>query len=136
MSTFSNYLELQLLDHITRNGSFTMPATVFFGLNTASPGETGTGASSNETSGTSYARANASAIFGTPAASGAIANDAALTFAAAGSGGWGTVTHFAAYDAETVGTGNMLYFGSITSKTIAENDVVEFAIGDIDITLD
>jgi hypothetical protein len=56
-----------------------------------------------------------------------------VTFTAAG-GSWGTITHIGIHDA--LSSGNLLWHGSMTaSKTIADGDTLEFAIGNIDLTL-
>lgn len=131
--TASNFLELELLDHVLGNAAYTAPATVYISLHTADPGETG----ANETTGTSYARlAVTNNATNWPAASaGAKANGTTFTFATPGSGGWGTVTHFGIWDAAT--TGNNLFGGALAvSKVINQDDVVSFGIGDLDITAD
>lgn len=133
----SNYLENRILDHIFGGGDFTRPATVYVSLHTADPGEAGTQAT-NEVSGANYARVaitNNAANF--PAASGGLkSNGAAINFPTPGAGGWGTVTHWAIGDAAN-GAGNILVSGALSiAKTINQNDVVSFAIGDLDITCD
>ena len=129
----SNYLELEILDHILGGGDYTRPATVYISLHTADPGDTG----ASETSGTDYARAsvtNNATNF--PAASaGAKTTGAAINFATPGSGGWGTVSHFGIWDASS--GGNFLFGGALAvAKTINQGDPVSFPAGDIDITAD
>lgn len=129
----SNYLELEILDHVLGGADYTRPATVYVSLHTADPGETG----ANETSGTDYARKSVTNNdTNWPAASaGNKSNGAAITFATPGSGGWGTVTHFGIWDAST--NGNFLFGGALSvSKTINQGDVVSFGVGDVDVTAD
>lgn len=131
--TFNDYLELELLDHVFGAAAYTAPATLYVALYTAAPNDAGGG---TEVTGNNYARAavtNNATNF--PAASaGAKSNGTAITFATP-SGSWGTVTHFAILDA--VSGGNFLGWGALTaSKSPGNGDTVEFAIGDLDITLD
>jgi hypothetical protein len=56
-----------------------------------------------------------------------------VSFTAAG-GSWGTISHIGIFD--TLTSGNLLWHGSMTaSKTIADGDTLEFAIGNIDLTI-
>lgn len=129
----SNYLENALLDHVFGGGDYTRPATLYVSLHTGDPGETG----ASEATGTSYARVsvtNNNTNF--PSASGgAKSNGAIIQFATPGSGGWGTVTHVGIFDAST--SGNFICGGALSvSKTINQGDDIEFAVGDLDLTLD
>jgi hypothetical protein len=129
----SNFLELELLDHVLGNAAYTAPGTVYVALYTAAPSDAGGG---TEVSGTSYARvAVTNNSTNWPAASGgAKANGTEITFAEAG-GDWGTVVAFAILDALTAG--NFLYWADLTaSKTINSGDTAKFAVGDLDVTED
>lgn len=132
--SFSDFLELELLDHVFGNASYSAPATLYIALSTTTPVDAGS--NFTEPSGNNYSRASVTNN-GTnfpAAAAGAKANGTAITFATA-SGSWGTVTHFGIYDASSAG--NLLAWGSLgTSKSIASGDTASFAIGDLDITLD
>lgn len=133
----SNFIENEILDHLLGAAAYTAPATLYVALHTADPGEAGT-QTTNETSGTSYARAtvtNNATNF--PAASGGSkANGTAINFATPGAGGWGTVTHWSIGDAAS-GAGNILFSGALTvSKTINAGDTVSFGIGALTITAD
>lgn len=126
--SFSDYLEDAVLDHVFRNTALTSPTTVYVALYTATPSDAGGG---TEVSGGSYART--AGTFGA-ASGGAIANSSAVTFPQA-SGSWGTVTHFGIFDAQT--DGNLLAWAALdTGKAIGADDTAEFAIGDLEITLD
>lgn len=133
MGSFSDYLENELLDHITGVGAYSAPATVYVALSTADPTEDGSGLA--EPSGNNYARAevtNSGTNWDT-ASSGATANKTAITFNTA-SGDWGTITHYAVMDASS--SGNMLWYGTLTtSKTVGNGDTPKFNIGDLDLTL-
>ena len=126
MSAMSDYLELEVLDHILGTGAYTMPTTVYVGLSTGSFNDDNSG---TELTGNNYARKSIS--FGA-AASGTASNDAAVEFSAA-TGSWGTVSHFGLFDAAS--SGNLLIHGSLTaSKVIEAGDILKIAIGDMDIT--
>jgi len=129
MSALSNYAEKLLLDWLMTAGSATRPTAWYVGLFTAAPSDSGGG---TEVSGSGYARQSATFAAATSGA-GTTDNSAAVTFTAAG-GSWGTITHIGIFDALT--TGNLLWHGAMTaSKTIADGDTLEFAIGNIDLTL-
>ena len=129
MSALSNYAEKLLLDWLMTTGSATRPTAWYVGLFTAAPSDSGGG---TEVSGSGYARQSATFAAATSGA-GTTDNSAAVTFTAAG-GSWGTITHIGIFDALT--TGNLLWHGAMTaSKTIADGDTLEFAIGNIDLTL-
>lgn len=128
MAGKSDYLENKILDHVLRNTAYTSPATVYCGLYTAAPTDAGGG---TEVSGNNYSR---TAITFGAAASGAIANSAAVNFPTP-SGSWGACTHFGIFDAASAG--NLLYWGALAqTETPIANNVVSFAIGDIDVTED
>ena len=136
MGSFSDYLELEILDHILGGADYARPATVYIGLWTSALSDASTGSSAGEVSGGAYARVSVTNNnTNWPAASsGAKANGTAITFTQA-TAGWGTVTHFAILDASTAG--NILGWGALTaSKTIENGDTASFAIGDLDVTLD
>jgi len=126
--SFTDYLEDKILKHVFTNTSYTSPTTVYVGLFTVAPTDTGGG---TEITGSGYARK--SAAF-TVSGTGTLAtNSAAIEFDAA-TGSWGTIVAIAIFDALT--TGNMLAFADLTtSKTIATGDVLRIPAGDLDITL-
>jgi len=131
--SFSDYLELELLDHVFGGADYTRPATLYVGLYTAAPTDAGGG---TEVSGGSYARvAVTNNDTNWPAAAaGAKANGTAITFPTA-TGDWGTVVAFGIFDADEAG--NLLAWADLTvSKAIGSGDTASFAIGALDITLD
>lgn len=125
--SFSNYLENKVLDHVFGGVAYTAPATLYVGLFTSDPGETGSG---TEVSGGSYARQTiAFTVTGAQAS-----NTAAVEFPTA-TASWGTITYAAIYDA--LSGGNLLASGALTiSKTIDSGDVFRIPAGDFDIDLD
>jgi hypothetical protein len=129
MATFSDFLELELLDHAFGVASWTAPATVYLALiHTAQSTDAAMG---TEVTLGGYAR---EAITFGAAAAGAIANTAAVTFTASGAAYDGAIIGVAIMDAATAG--NMLAWDDIISQAVADGDSIDFAIGDIDITLD
>jgi len=124
----TDFLENAFLNHTLRNTPYTSPTTVYVGLFTAAPGETGGG---TEVAGNSYARQ--ACTFGAPSA-GTLSNSADVTFPQA-TGNWGTITHFSIFD--DVAAGNMLYYGALTtSKVINTGDQLKFATNGITVTED
>lgn len=126
--SFTDYLEDKILKHVFTNTSYTSPTTVYVGLFTVAPSDTGGG---TEVSGGSYARKSASF---TVSGTGTLAtNSAAVEFDTA-TGTWGTVVAMAIFDASTAG--NMLAWADLTtSKSISSGDVLRIPAGDLDITL-
>lgn len=129
MAALSDYAEKLLLDWMMTNGSATRPTAWYVALYTAAPSDSGGG---TEVSGNGYSRqAVTFAAASTPG--GTTSNTGAVSFTAAG-GSWGTISHIGIFD--TLTSGNLLWHGSMTaSKTIADGDTLEFAIGNIDLTI-
>lgn len=127
MSSFSDFLENELLDHVFRNAAYTSPSAVYLALYTANPTDAGGG---TEVSTGGYSR---QAITFGAASGGAIANTSAVSFTASGAS-FGTVTGVGIFDASTAG--NLLAWDAITSVAVADGDTLNFPIGDIDVTLD
>ena len=131
MGSFSDHLENELLDHVFGNGSYT-PPTIYVALSTANPLDDGSGLA--EPSGNGYSRVQTAAPDWSTASSGSIDNAASIEFSEA-TGSWGTVTHFALMDAAS--GGNMLVHGALSvSKSIDGGDTTEFAVGDMQVSLD
>ena len=126
MSSFSDYLEDAVLDHIFRNTALTSPSAVYMALYTVTPSDAGGG---TEVSGAGYSR---QAITFGAASGGAMSNTAAVSFTASG-GSFGTVVAVGIFDASSAG--NLLAWDGISSATVGDGDTIEFAIGDIDLTI-
>ena len=126
MSSFSDYTENRVLDHLFRAVASTAPATVYLALFTVAPTDAGGG---TQVTGGGYAR---QAITFGAASGGAIANTVAVSFTASGAA-YGAVVAVGIFDALTVG--NMLAWAPITSATVNDGDTLQFPIGDIDVTL-
>lgn len=126
MSSFSDYTENAVLNHLFRNVALTSPTTVYLALYTAAPTDAGGG---TQVSGAGYARQTIQ--FGAPSG-GVISNTSAVSFTATG-GNYGTVVAVGIFDALTVG--NLLAWDDITSAVINDGDTLLFPIGDITVTL-
>ncbi len=129
MAALSDYAEKLVLDWLMTGGTATRPTNWYVALYTTAPSDSGGG---TEVTGSGYARQTVAfdaATLGT----GTTSNTGAVTFTAAG-GDWGAITHIGIHDAAT--GGNLLWHGSLlASKTIADGDTLEFAIGNIDLTV-
>jgi len=141
MAAMSDYLEIELIKHIFRTGTFSKPSVLAIALCTAAPSDSSTGATITEVSATNtgYARVSANPADGTWAetsgTNGVTSNSSAITFSAA-TGDWGTITHVAILDSTTVGAGNVLFHGALsTSKTVTTGDIFSFQAGNLQITL-
>ena len=129
----SDFLELELLDHVLGNAAYTSPATLYLALFTVAPTDAGGG---TEVTGGSYARKDVAnnATNWPAAAAGAKSNGVAITFVAA-TASWGTIVAFGIFDALT--GGNLLYWATLTTnKTVDNGDTAQFAVNDLDVTED
>lgn len=133
MGSFADFLENELLDHVFGAAAYTAPVTLFIGLSTTPIADDGTGITEP---GNGYARvAVTNNLANFPAAvAGAKSNGASILFPPA-TGSWGTITDFFISDA--AGAGNILASGLISAATpVSSGETIEFAAGDLDLTLD
>lgn len=142
MSAMSDFLENKIVDQLFRGQAAPTTTTLYIGLLTAAPSDSGGG---TEVTGGSYARvavtsslanwAGTQSAGSTTASSGTggqTSNNVAITFPTP-SANWGTVTHFGIYDAAS--GGNLLFWGALTiSKTINQADTVTFPAASLSIT--
>jgi hypothetical protein len=129
MSALSNYSETLLLDWMMTTGTVTRPTAWYVALYTAAPSDSGGG---TEVSGNNYSRKSVT-FDAASSPGGTTQNSNALEFTASG-GSWGTITHIGIFDNST--GGNLLWHGGLTaSKVIGDGDTLEFAIGNIDLTV-
>ena len=121
MASMSDYLEVEIIKHIFRTGSFTKPTALYIALFTAAPSDAGGG---TEVTGGSYARVNRPPLDAnwdaTSGTNGLTANTAVITFPTP-TADWGIITHMGIFDAIT--SGNLLFHGALTaSKTVNNGD--------------
>lgn len=134
MSALSDYLEVELVKHIFRTGSFTKPTALYVALYTAAPGDTGGG---TEVTGTGYARINLAPLDAnwdaTSGTDGLTANTTTITFGTP-TANWGTITHFGIHSAVT--SGNLLFHGALNSTKIVNSGdpAPTFPAGNLTIT--
>jgi hypothetical protein len=129
MSALSDFSEKLLLDWLMTDGTATRPTAWYVALYTAAPSDSGGG---TEVSGSGYTRQSVTfAAASSPA--GTTSNTNTVSFTASG-GSWGTITHIGIFDADT--SGNLLWHGGLTaSKVVGDGDTIEFAIGNLDLTI-
>jgi hypothetical protein len=135
MGSFSDYLELELLDHVFKVGAYTQPTKLCIALckSTIAEDDTGSTLPTEVANAGAYARKQCNTW--QTAAAGATQNNIAITFVEATTN-WGTVTDFAIVDSATYAQGNMIAYGKLTTfKKIGTGDTAKFATGDIDVTL-
>jgi len=124
MGSFSDFLELKILDHIVGKTDYDKP-TCYVGLSTADPLDTGAGLA--EPVGDGYARVATAAGDWNAAAAGANSNANDIEFPQA-TGAWGTITHFALFDAAAAG--NMMAHSILTTQKVIDNgDTAKFVGG-------
>jgi hypothetical protein len=126
MGSLSDYSENKLLEHVFYS-ELTPPATLYVGLFTADPTDTGSLANEvADSNGYSRVEVTFSSSFNRT-----VANDSDLTFPAT-TGSWGDLTHWAILDSATLGSGNVLAHGSLsaTFATVTGN-TVRIAEGDL-----
>jgi hypothetical protein len=133
MGSFSDFLELEVLDHVVGNAAYTAPANLYFAAFTAAPTDAGGG---TEVSTGGYARKSMTnnATNFPAAAAGAKTNATAITFVTASGANWGTIVAIGVFDAST--TGNLLMWDDFTGVVINDGDTLEIPIGSFDVTLD
>jgi hypothetical protein len=134
MAGLVNSVEAAVLDYLFGLTTYTPASNHYIGLYTTLPAEDGSGGV--ECSGGSYARvllANNKTTW-SAASGGALSNAIVIEFPKA-TASWGTVVGFGLFLADSGGT--PIAFGSVSpSKAVEIDDILRFAIGDLDITLD
>lgn len=145
MAAMSDYLENKLIDQIFRAQTYTFPATLYVGLLTSAPSDTGGG---TEVTGGSYARVGVTGSLanwagtqgaGTTVASsgttGTTSNNNAITFPTP-TANWGVISHVGVYD-QTSG-GNLLFWAPLAvAKTVNNGDAAPYyAAGAFSVQID
>lgn len=144
MAALANFTENKLIDHTFRAIPYTAPETLYIGLLTGAPSDTGGGI---EVSGNAYARVavtsgvaawkstNGTTSGASTGTNGTTSNAAAINFPTPTPSGWGTVTHFGIFDAATAG--NLLIYAALgQSKVINPGDAVSFAVDALTFQID
>ena len=132
MSAASNYLEVEVLDHVLGKGSrnFVSPASLRVALFTTMPTDAGGG---TEVSGNDYGRQEATfAAASSPGGTATTTGD--LTFGPAIGGDFGTIQGIGIFDATT--SGNLLIFTTLASpKTVSDGDTFVISAGNLTVSL-
>lgn len=130
MSSFSDYAEAAVLDHLFGLATMTSP-TLYLAASTANPTDDASGLA--EPSGNGYARV-ATASSDWQRSSNVVDNVNEKAFPEA-TGTWGNITHLALFDAAS--GGNMIAHAALdTARSIAANETLRFPAGSITFTLD
>ena len=128
--TFSTYLSNEVLDHVLKTTSYSVPDGIHVALYSVAPTKAGGG---TEISGNNYARAQNDTW--DAAASGATENTGAIVFNSATGSDWDSAVAFGIFDTST--GGNLLMWGDLTvSKTVTVGDTAQFSAGSLDISVD
>lgn len=138
----TDYAVHSLLNLMFRNVAFTSPAgnTFLALLGAVADDQDVAVANLTEITGTDYARKEVNPNGGSSptwdlASGGTLDNGADVIFATPGAGGWSQFVSFAIVDTAS-GAGNVLAYGNdIQDQTPAQNDIVQFAAGALDLTL-
>ena len=129
MAALSDHAEKLILDWMMTAGTAARPSAWYVALYTAAPSDAGGG---TELSGSGYAR-EAVAFAAATSGTGTTSNTGVVIFTADG-GDWGSVTHMGIHDASS--GGNLIWHGALAAaKTVADGDTLEFAVGNIDLTV-
>ncbi|HLY31261.1 MAG TPA: hypothetical protein VKQ36_09540 [Ktedonobacterales bacterium] len=142
-NALSDHMEAALLNWLKGTTFPAAPTTLYVGLFTALPGDTGTTGSPADgtevTASNGYARvalttsSGWSAIGGESSTEQYITNAGAISFPAA-TGSWGTIVGYGVWDAST--SGNLIFYGTITSQAITNGMTPSHASGQINIAFD
>lgn len=132
-ASFSDYLELKVLEHITGKAELAKP-TFYLALCTTVPEDGKTGTTIAEATYTGYARKKVEAAQWGSASAGAIKNGTKLEFAECTASS-SVIKGWAGCDALTVG--NMLCWGTCTETTVSTTQTpATVAVSGLEITLD
>lgn len=142
MSSFSNYLETNIVQSTLRGVAFPVPSSVYVALFTADPTDANVTANEVTTAGvgawSDYVRVDAagggSVDSGWTVPSNGLSTNAKVVTFPANDGNSITITHLGLYTAST--GGELLYHAALVApKTLLTSDVLSFAIGSISVTV-
>ena len=132
MGSFTDTMENEILDHVTRNETWTQPAVVYSALFTVIPSDSTAGTEVTQaTSG--YTRV--ATTFST-AASGSVTNSGAVNFATVAAGATLTIVGWGLISTATFGAGTLIFWATVTSTALNVGDQATFPAGNIVITLE
>lgn len=132
MADLTNFAESKLLNHILGKAAYTMPTTVYVGLFTAAPDDTGGG---TEVSGFGYARQAITSTMSSSSNGSQSTNADIIRFGPASGADWGTITHCALFDA--LSGGNMLMWSALDASVfVGDGNAFEFDVASLVAELD
>lgn len=120
---YSSFFADAAMNAACNNTSFALASGLFLKLHIGDPGAAGTANAATHTTRTAVS-------FGV-ASGAAVANDATITIASLS--GSQDATHFTLWDNSTAG--NFIWSGTITANAYIAGDTLEFAVGDLDLTM-
>ena len=128
--SMTDFTEDAVLEHFFNNVDLASYATVWLGLFSAAPSDTGGG---TELTGNGYARIDVSGNFTVGGVATRAGNTAAIEFQASG-GDWSSATHFGVFSLVTAGT--LLFWGALTTaRQIDDGEKIVFEADDLGFTL-
>jgi hypothetical protein len=132
--SFTNYLESVILDEVFGGVNYTPPATIYVGLSSTAPNETGTGITEPTGGYARVAVTNNATNWPATGTDGTKSNGTVISFPQA-TADWGAaVTHFFLSDSLS---GGVLAYGALgVAKTIGTGDTASFGVGSLTISLD
>jgi len=132
MGSFSDAIELEILDHVFKVGAYTAATNLYVALCTSTVLDSNTGTTiAGEVSGGAYARKKCNTW--ETATGGSLTNAIVLTFEQA-TADWGTITHFAVCDHSS--TGAIIVHGAVnTAKNVGSGDTAKYATNSIKVSL-
>lgn len=128
----------KVLDYLIEGTSVSGAGSLYIGLFTADPGDSGTPSNEVSTTNTNYARIALADKFTVDPTGRTATSNADITFATTGSSGYGAVTHIAILNNATAGNttaGTVLFHTSISSVTVSAGDQAKISSGNLSITL-
>lgn len=137
----SNFTKNKVLDEVTGRSSTMDLGTIYLGLSTTQPSESGTSVTNitEPSASAGYVRAllgsssQSLTLMFPAAANGTVTNDKQIKFDMA-TGSWGTCTYAVLFNAAT--GGNVIGWSALTSSiTVAANEVAVVPVGGVTITL-
>ena len=133
--SFSDYLEGKLLDHTFRNTAYTGPSTVYVGLFTGDPTDTGS-LSSEISNHANYSSGYSRQSVAFDRTGNTLTNSAQIDYGPIVTTGNIAVTYAAVIDGGTLGAGNILASEALAeSKTLSNGGYLRWDIGDLEVRL-
>ena len=129
----SDFLSLELLDHMFDNAAYTQPANIYVGLvETTEVTDADTGATIDELDMTNYIRRQPGT--GWTVSGSTVTNNGIIDFATL-EGTGETITAAVITDNSSTGAGNLLFYDNAKNQTVDDGDDVQYADGAFDLQI-